>query len=125
HLAQFSSGFWPTVDPYSFPGTTTDTTPLANAAGQSSLTPNSWVGGATLTTNGVAGLDLAPVNDPLSGKKSWFMFDDEVVCLGAGITDTGSADIQTTPLNRKLATSNTNTFVVNGTTMPSTLGWQT
>jgi hypothetical protein len=53
------------------------------------------------------------------------MFDDEVVCLGAGITCTGSADIQTTPVNRKISASNTNAFIVDGVTMPTTLGWQT
>ena len=41
------------------------------------------------------------------------------------ITSTDNADIQTTLLNRKLATSNTNTFIVNNTNMPTTLGWQT
>jgi hyaluronate lyase len=124
-LAQFSSNFWPTVDPYSLPGTTADTTSLANAAGQSYLSPNNWVGGATLFTNGVAGMDLNPQGSVLVAKKSWFMFDDEVVCLGAGITCNDGADIQTTPLNRKFSNANTNVFVANGTTMPTTLGWQT
>ena len=123
-LAQFSSGFWPTVDPYSLPGTTVDTTALANSAGQSYLSPNNWVGGATLFTNGVAGMDLNPQGSVLVAKKSWFMFDDEVVCLGAGITCNDGADIQTAPLNRKF-TSNTNVFVANGVTMPTTLGWAT
>ena len=124
-LAQYSSNFWPTVDPYSLSGTTADTTTLANSAGQSYLSPNNWVGGATLFTNGVAGMDLNPQGSVLVAKKSWFMFDDEVVCLGAGITCNDGADIQTTPLNRKFSTSNTNAFVANGTTMPTTLGWST
>lgn len=123
-LAQFSSNFWPTVDPYSLPGTTSDTTTLASAAGQSSLTSKNWVGGATLGSNGLAGIDLAPVNNPLVGKKSWFMLNDEVVCLGAGITGSSSADVHTTAINRRLALSNTNAFVVNGNTMPTTIGWQ-
>jgi hyaluronate lyase len=124
-LAQYSSGFWPTVDPYSLPGTTADTTTLANSAGQSYLSPNYWVGGAMLFSNGVAGLDLNPAGSPLTAKESWFMFDDEVVCLGAGITSSSSGDIQTAALNRKISTSNTNAFSVNNTNMTTTLGWQT
>ncbi|HTB84791.1 MAG TPA: polysaccharide lyase 8 family protein [Candidatus Sulfotelmatobacter sp.] len=123
-LAQFSNNFWPTVDPYSLTGTTVDTTPLAAAAGQSSLTTKNWVGGVTLFTNGTAGLDLSPVNTTqLSGKKSWFMLPNEVVCLGAGITCSDSADIQTTALNRKISSNNTNVFTVNGTNQTLTLGW--
>jgi hyaluronate lyase len=124
-LGQFSDDFWPTVDPYRLPGTTVDTTTRANSSGQSYLSPKNWVGGATLFTNGVAGMDLAPYNSTLTAKKSWFMFDDEVVCLGAGITCSGSADIQTTAVNRKISSGNTNAFVVDGITMPTTLGWQT
>jgi len=125
-LAQFNSDFWPTVDPYSLTGTTVDTTALANSAGQSTLTVKNWAGGVTLFTNGAAGLDLSPVNTTqLSGKKSWFMFPNEVVCLGAGITCSDSADIQTTALNRKISTANTNSFTVNGTNQPTTLGWST
>jgi hyaluronate lyase len=124
-LAQFSSGFWPTVDPYSLPGTTVDTTALANSAGQSFLGTNSWVGGVTLGGYGAAGQDLEPANSVLYAKKSWFMFDDDVFCLGAGITSASGADIQTTALNRKLAYSNTNTFVVNGSNMSTNIGWQT
>jgi hyaluronate lyase len=119
--AQFSGAFWPTVDPYSLPGTTVDKTPLSDAAGQSSLTANSWVGGVTLGANGAAGQDLAPVNTPLAAKKSWFMFDDEVVCLGAGITCSDNADIQTTALNRKLSWSNTNAFTLDGNSIPPTI----
>jgi hyaluronate lyase len=124
-LSQFSDDFWPTVNPYRLPGTTVDTTTRADASGQSQLTSKSWVGGATLGSNGVFGMELDAWNSPLTAKKSWFMFDDEIVCLGAGITCTNTADIQTTPLNRKISTSNTNAFIVDGLTMPTTLGWQT
>ena len=37
-------------------------------------------------TYGVAGMSLHPYNTTLYAKKSWFMFDNEIVCLGAGIT---------------------------------------
>ncbi len=124
-VGQFSDDFWPTVDPYRLPGTTVDTTPRTNASGQSYLSSKNWVGGATLFTNGAAGMELDAYNSPLTAKKSWFMFDDEVVCLGAGITCTNSADIETAAVNRKLSPGNTNVFVVDGVTMPTALGWQT
>ena len=124
-LAQFSDNFWPTVDPYHLAGTTVDNTTRADGSGQSYLSPNHWVGGATLLTNGVAGMDLAAYNSTLVAKKSWFMFDNEVVCLGAGITCSGAANIHTTVEDRKISTSNTNAFVLDGATMPTTLGWQT
>ena len=124
-LSQFSDDFWPTVDPYRLPGTTVNTTARADASGQSYLSSKNWVGGASLTTNGVAGMELDAYNSTLTAKKSWFMFDDEVVCLGAGITCSGSTNIQTTAVNRKISSGNTNAFVVDGITMPTTLGWQT
>ncbi len=124
-LAQFSDNFWPTVDPYRLPGTTVDVTPRADGSGQSYLSPNHWVGGATLLANGVAGMDLKAWNSTLVAKKSWFMFDNEVVCLGAGITCSGATNVLTTIENRKISTSNTNAFVLDGVTMPATLGWQT
>jgi hyaluronate lyase len=124
-LSQFSDDFWPTVDPYRLPGTTVDTTARADASGQSYLSSKNWVGGATLATNGVAGMELDAYSSPLTARKSWFMFDDEVVCLGTGITCNNGADIQTTAVNRKISSSNTNALVMNGITMPTTLGWQT
>ncbi len=124
-LGQFSEDFWPTVDPYKLTGTTVDLTPLGNAAGQSSLSSKNWVGGATLGTNGTMGLDLDPAGSPLTAKKSWFMLDDEVICLGAGITCSTSTNIQTTALTRKLSNSNTNILIAGGVAMPTTLGWQT
>ncbi|HVM46587.1 MAG TPA: polysaccharide lyase family 8 super-sandwich domain-containing protein [Candidatus Acidoferrum sp.] len=124
-LTQFSDDFWPTVDPYRLPGTTVETTTRANSAGQSYLSSKNWVGGVTLFTNGAAGMDLAPYSSPLTGKKSWFMLDDEVVCLGAGVTCNNGMDVQTTAVNRKISSGNTNAFVMDGITMPTTLGWQT
>jgi hypothetical protein len=67
-------------------------------------------------------MSLADVTSPLVGKKSWFMFDHEIVCLGAGITCSSATNVQTTVENRNLHISN-NAFTVDGATMPITLGW--
>ena len=87
---QFDSDFWPTVDPYHLPGTTVETNTHTNSAGEATTTSQNWVGGAQVAnTYGVAGMSLASWNTTLTGRKSWFMFDNEIVCLGAGITCSG------------------------------------
>ena len=48
-----------------------------------------------------------------------------VACLGAGITCTNAAPVQTTIENRKLSQANTNVFTADGTVFPLTLGWTT
>lgn len=120
-LSQFNDDFWPTVDSYRLPGTTVlkNTTQPANTR-----TDRSWVGGASILDRyGVTGMDLHPIGRTLEGKKSWFMFDDEIVALGAGITSTDGIATETIVENRKLNTAGDNTLSVNGTTKPSALGW--
>lgn len=131
-LTAFGDSYWATVDHYRLPGVTVDVThskpPTSNttgprALGQSTLSPHSWVGGATLGACGAAGMQFKGVGVTLTGKKSWFMFDDEIVCLGAGITSTDSRPIETTIEQRKLNTTGSNAFTVNGTAKSTALGW--
>ncbi len=131
-LTAFGDSYWATVDHYRLPGVTADVThskpPTANttgprALGQSTLSPHSWVGGATLGAYGAAGMQFKGVGVTLTGKKSWFMFDDEIVCLGSGITSTDSRPIETTIEQRKINAAGTNAFTVNGTAKSTTLGW--
>ena len=126
----YGDSYWPTVDAYRMPGTTVDTmirTPPTNqtrANGQTTRGSYAWVGGAKLGDVGVAGMQLDAYGATLTAKKSWFMFENETVCLGAGITSTDSRRIETIVENRKLLTSGgTNTFSVNGSMKPATLGW--
>ena len=74
-------------------------------------------------TYGVAGMSLHPYNTTLYGKKSWFMFDNEIVCLGAGITCGDAGGVHTTAENRRLGTPITNSFTLNGTAITPTVGW--
>ena len=126
-LAQFTDYFWPTVDPFHLPGTTVDLTTLANGAGQSKASSQSWVGGADLAGSfGVAGMALSDAGawaGTLVANKSWFMFDDEIVCLGAGITCGSATNVHTTVENRRLNSAGNNAFTANGAAMPTTLGW--
>jgi chondroitin AC lyase len=53
-----------------------------------------FVGGVS---DGVYGVTVLDLNDAgIKAKKSWFFFDDEIVCLGAGITDTSNREVRTT-----------------------------
>jgi hyaluronate lyase len=122
----YTSDFWATVDYYHLPGTTSET----NATPQPSTTDQDWVGGAQVANQyGVAGISIHPVNNDgsgyltLVGKKSYFMLDNEIVCLGAGISSADNNVIDTTVENRRLGSSLTNNFWINGRQIPPTIGW--
>ena len=53
------------------------------------------------------------------------MLDNEIVCLGAGITCADSAAIHTTVEDRRLGTSPTNNFWINGIKIAPQIGWST
>jgi hyaluronate lyase len=116
--------FWPTVNPYRLPGTTVDTVTKTNSSGHDALSTKNWVGGTSiLDSYGISGMELDASGSTLTAKKSWFMFDDEIVALGSGITNTDSRTIETIVENRKLNSSGSNAFTVNGTAKSSALGW--
>ncbi len=120
-LSQYSDNFWPTVDSYRLAGTTVlqDTTQTNDQ-----LSTKSWVGGTEMDgLYGVTGMELQPYNQTLTAKKSWFMFDDEIVALGSGITSTDNKIVETIVENRKLNSSGNNAFTVNGTAQSTALGW--
>ncbi|WNR44052.1 polysaccharide lyase 8 family protein [Paenibacillus roseipurpureus] len=125
-LSQFGGDFWPTVDNYRLPGTTVlqNTKP---SSGQ--VSDKNWVGGVDFQgTYGATGMEYHEYGTALQAKKSWFLFDDEVVAVGSGITSTDAKVIETIIENRKLNTSGSNTFKVNDETAESTsltLGTQT
>ena len=121
---QYSSDFWPTVDPYHLPGTTCETASLANSASEATTTGQPWVGGAQVrNTYGVAGMSLKGVSTTLFAKKSWFMLDNEIVCLGAGITSGDSSEVDTTAEDRRLGNPITSSFSIDGTNITPTVGW--
>jgi chondroitin AC lyase len=53
-----------------------------------------FVGGVSDNTYGAAVLDMN--KSGLQAKKSWFFFENEVICLGAGITDNSNLNVRTT-----------------------------
>ena len=127
---QYTENYWNTVNPLRLPGTTVAAVTIDNGAPDGSgfiqggdFTSNqSWVGGSVLGEYGINGMAFSGVTSNttqyapnLFGKKSWFFFDDEVVCLGAGITNSGMNNpVETTIENRKLNADGSNAFVVDG-----------
>ncbi len=104
-LKQYTD-YWPTVDKYRLPGTTVDTMPRSDSEGAGFLSPSTWAGGTELRGEySAAGMDLKGYGSTLTAKKSWFMFDDEIVALGAGIHSTDNRTIETTVENRMLNTA--------------------
>lgn len=125
-IDQYSDDFWPTVDPKRLAGTTVDTKDifenvagLSNGPGQSAKSTRDWVGGASLDNYGVAGMYLDNKRSnpkqylgmDLEAKKSYFMFDDEIVALGAGITSTEDNGVETIVENRAIDKENDKIYV--------------
>lgn len=126
-LTQYSGNYWPTVDSFRLPGTTTDGSKGTLTAWKFYRNPRSWVGGASLNDQyGAAGMDFSlaeTTGSSLQGKKSWFMFDDEIVALGAGITSADDGKVETIVENRKLRDGGDNRLIVNGVTKSAQPGW--
>lgn len=114
-MTQYGDGYWATVDPYRLPGTTVDTRTRTNVSGASYLGSNAWAGGTSAGgAYGVAGMELDAWNSTLTARKSWFLFDDEVVALGAGISSSDGHPVRTIVENRKLNASGDNAFTLDG-----------
>jgi hyaluronate lyase len=104
---QYMDNYWATVDWYRLPGTTAD----LSATPDDAVTDQNWAGGAQVNkTYGVAGMSAHPAGTLLYAKKSWFMLDDKIVCLGAGITCTSGGQVDTTIENRKLKATGATTL---------------
>ncbi len=90
-LAHWNDDLWPTIDPYRMPGTTVDTRRRADIPhGRNYLPSTTWVGGAARDGLCAAGMDLAVDGSTLRARKSWFLLDDSVIALGAGIGSTAA-----------------------------------
>ena len=52
-------------------------------------------------------------------KKSWFCFDDEIVCLGAGITSTMNSPVRTTVEHKRIVTDELGIYVCGEGKLPT------
>lgn len=120
----YNDQYWKNIDPYRLPGITADTQkrPEVNiATGNEWRSKQDFVGGVSLNSKfGTAAMSLesyhsdveigtdkgsyggpAPIHDcNLTAKKAWFMFDDEIVSLGADINAKNDVNVLTIVDNR-------------------------
>ena len=124
-LDQFSEHFWPTVDWRRLPGTTVDRGGEYDNYGAGRLSSKSWAGGAELDGKyGTVGMELegypvldqdgAPAGAPLAARKSWFLFDNYMVCLGSNIVMHADRQVETIVDNRRLEANGDQRVSVNG-----------
>lgn len=115
-LYQFSDGYFPTVDACRLPGITADgriREACSIGFGQEPRPTNQWAGGACLHGRyGAVGMDLQAEGGGLTARKSWFLFDREIVCLGAGIC--GGGTVETIVENRKVSGHMDHLLRING-----------
>lgn len=102
---------WSTIDSYRLPGTTVN----KNTAYSMNKSDRSWVGGTDVKNlYGVTGMDLHPKGQTLEARKSWFVFDDEIVFLGSGIHSRDNKAVETIVENKMLNDNGTNATYING-----------
>ncbi|MDD3766564.1 MAG: polysaccharide lyase family 8 super-sandwich domain-containing protein [Eubacteriales bacterium] len=111
---QYDRNFWVAVDHYRLPGTTVDRIPRTTTRYEGEMySTRDWVSSIDHENKyGAAGMEIANWNSSLYGKKSWFLFGDEIVNIGSGIQG-GSETIETTVDNRK-KTSENNSLTIGG-----------
>ncbi len=89
---QITNIYWQYVNYGRLPGTTVDNRTRTSSDGGGFTGMNSYAGFAAHGDFSVAANLMRNNNNEylsdLAAKKSWFIFDDEVVCLGAGISNT-------------------------------------
>jgi len=108
----------PTMNWYRFPGTTVVRDNAATFARNS----YTFAGGTTLGKKySVSGVEIGHTQLRVHAKKSWFMFDNEVVCLGSDISSTQTNPVETIIEQRRI--EGDNDFIINGVKQPTTLGW--
>ncbi|MCX7013648.1 MAG: polysaccharide lyase 8 family protein, partial [Candidatus Sumerlaeota bacterium] len=112
----------PTLDWQRLPGTTEERMTRADGSGLNTTQSKSFVGGAGAGGRGVSAMDFNAVNSALTAKKSWFFFDDEIVCLGSGVTCTSTNPVETTINQRRLAAPDA-LLTVDGAAQSTKLPW--
>jgi len=114
-LSQFDDNYWITVDSKRLPGITVDSGTHIDENHQPKnivqfkpkyYNLDSFTGGTSVAGRyGVCGINMYSEGCTLSSKKSWFMFDDEIVCLGSDINSSDNRKIETIVENRKVNTN--------------------
>jgi hyaluronate lyase len=119
---QFSDEFWPTANPYRLPGITVDSRKREVVDGTDlviHLPANDVAGGAALDDRyAAAAMDLVAEGSTLRAKKAWFVVDDLICALGAGITAYDGRAIWTTVEHRNRHADGDRRMTVDGVVPP-------
>jgi hyaluronate lyase len=120
---QFGDEFWPTASPYRLPGTTVDSREREVIGHGDDLVAhlpeNDVAGGAALDDRyGVAAMDLIADGSTLRAKKSWFVVDEAICALGAGITAVDGRAIWTTVEHRNRHADGDRRMTIDGVVPP-------
>jgi hypothetical protein len=125
-----SNNVIPTMDWHRLAGTTAEKkSKTMSYKGWMGLGFRSFVGGCTDGQNGTTAMDFAdqknygPSESALSAKKSWFFFNNEMVCLGTAINCTTTNTIETIVNQRPIPQPDAPLYV-DGAAKPATLGWE-
>ncbi|MDE7185359.1 MAG: hypothetical protein K2O40_13055, partial [Lachnospiraceae bacterium] len=111
---QYGEGYWATVDHTRLAGITTNHETKSMSSNNNQTNDRDWVGGSALNMENYAsvGMDFKSTISDLEAKKSWFVFGDQIVALGAGIATTAGDYTETIVENRKIG--NDNKLLVDG-----------
>lgn len=120
--------YTPDIGQYTYQKPTLDWYRLAGVTAVNGITVgshtnvNSFAGSTTLNGSySTAGLEISSGSTKVSAKKSWFMFDDEVVALGTDIASTHNNNVETTIDNHYI--TGDNALIINGEKQSNELGW--
>ena len=124
-VSDYDPEFWRNVNPYRIPGTTVTKAPRLTPDRTANYLPDrDFVGGVSLEKSMVAAMDFessaTDFESSLTGKKAWFVFDNEIVCLGAGISSSDAYATETIIENRRLAI--TQKFMADGSSVMNSYG---
>ena len=123
-LDQYNQDYYATADMQRLPGTTVERVPGREDDPYyswylpESRSVYSFAGGVTLERFGSAGQRYRGQGRgkerTLEVRKSWFMFDDEIVCMGSGITSPTGYPVETILDNRRLLPQAANLLTFDG-----------
>lgn len=121
-----TSNVLPTLDWLRLPGTTVERKHLEPAEGLEGWPPplgkRAFVGAAFTPERGVSAMELAAMVPPLTARRSWFFFGDEIVALGSDV-DCPSDNVTETTVNQWPLSDPAATLTVDGEVKPATLPW--
>lgn len=127
---QYNDWYWATIDKTRLPGTTVDRQIQLDSSNNYTsdnfdeklsnyLSPKDFAGGTQLNNFIALGMILKSRLD-VSAKKSYFVFDDELVALGSDIDSSSGKAVDTIVENRKIKDDNSNEFIVNNNPISET-----